>query len=514
MKYGNSQEITQQPSFKENDDRLRIIGGTLISKEGEIPYQILLEYRGEFTCGGSFISVNGTHFVLTAAHCVKAYKFPSRFTVVAGENDLGTLSGNEQGRTVTKIFVHRRYNYRTFANDIALLAIDKPFEVNDYVSPIPLPKQGQTTTGEVIVSGWGDTTPIGFESRYLKKVTIAVINNLACKIFYASRLHFVTNSMLCAGRLIGFSDSCDGDSGGPLKAVNGGYLAGIVSWGIICAFPLQPGVNTEVSHYVHWIETQALNGQRVQNPSPIKGRDDERLRIIGGTQTTDGEIPYQILLQNRGRYSCGGSFIIVNGVHFVLTAAHCVRDARNPSRYTVVAGENDLATISGHEQRRTVTRVLVHPEYRHRTFENDIALLAIDKPFVINEFVSPIPLPTQGQKTRGEVVASGWGYTLPIGLGSRHLKKVTIAVIENLACKAFYAVQLIYVTDSMLCAGRLIGFSDTCDGDSGGPLKAVDGGYLAGIVSWGTICAFPLQPGVNTLVSDYVNWIEQQVRTI
>jgi len=46
-----------------------------------------------------------------------------------------------------------------------------------------------------------------------------------------------------------------GDSGGPLKDVRGGFLAGIVSYGPItrCTNPTQHAVYTEVASYRRWI---------------------------------------------------------------------------------------------------------------------------------------------------------------------------------------------------------------------------------------------------------------------
>merc|ERR1719187_3069988 len=61
--------------------------------------------------------------------------------------------------------------------------------------------------------------------------------------------------MICAGEY--GKDSCQGDSGGPMVCYNAdgsGYLGGIVSWGIGCGGLYHPGVYTEVSYFVDWVE--------------------------------------------------------------------------------------------------------------------------------------------------------------------------------------------------------------------------------------------------------------------
>lgn len=66
-----------------------------------------------------------------------------------------------------------------------------------------------------------------------------------------------------------------------------------------------------------------------------------------------------------------------------------------------------------------------------------------------------------------------------------------------------------------MCAGYLTGGKDACQGDSGGPLFCVDekGIFtLIGIVSSGYACAHPGSPGLYMKVSEFVQWIEGEIR--
>ena len=65
-----------------------------------------------------------------------------------------------------------------------------------------------------------------------------------------------SHTQICAG--VGRTDSCTGDSGGPLQAQVGGRwtVVGITSFGVECAREDFPGVYTRVDNYLSWIRNR------------------------------------------------------------------------------------------------------------------------------------------------------------------------------------------------------------------------------------------------------------------
>ncbi len=162
-----------------------------------------------------------------------------------------------------------------------------------------------------------------------------------------------------------------------------------------------------------------------------------------------------------------------------------------------------------------MTQVIVHPNYNPNTNNNDIALLKLTSPAVLNSTVAIIPPATSplvdALVQAGDTsTVTGWGDTTEGGSLADVLMEVTLPIVSNTSCNQAYG----FITDNMLCAGLTQGGKDSCQGDSGGPLivPVGDGSWLlAGIVSSGNGCARPGYPGIYTRVSRYQAWIGQYV---
>ena len=152
-----------------------------------------------------------------------------------------------------KIIQHEDYNYVRITNDIALLQLDRPLTWSDYVQPVVLPEPGQDTEGDCVVTGWGSLHEGGISPETLHKVTIPTVTDEECRRAYS--IDEIKDANLCCGVPQGGKDSCQGDSGGPLYC--NGYQAGIVSWGYGCGYPGKPGVYTELSYFIDWINKNA-----------------------------------------------------------------------------------------------------------------------------------------------------------------------------------------------------------------------------------------------------------------
>ncbi|XP_067627436.1 trypsin zeta-like [Eurosta solidaginis] len=229
----------------------RIVGGQIVDISAH-PHQVSMRLKDvlkpkngyEHDCGGSIIT---ERIILTAAHCVIG-KVASQYKVVAGANY--RRSGDGVIVPVKELIMHEQYNPSTINNDIALAVLAAPLPINNYtIKTVELAEDSVKKGAIATLAGWGTISFQGNSSSYLQEVKVSVLSNAECNEDYAGR---ITDAMFCAGlRGVGGKDACQNDSGGPLL-VNG-RVAGVVSWGIGCAFPQYPGVYTNVPYFRPWL---------------------------------------------------------------------------------------------------------------------------------------------------------------------------------------------------------------------------------------------------------------------
>lgn len=255
--------------------------------------------------------------------------------------------------------------------------------------------------------------------------------------------------------------------------------------------------------------------------SKVCGTPGITSRIVGGTDATDGAWPWQVSLRVYNQHICGGSLIANN---WVLSAAHCYyRLGYSTSQYTACLGVHQLVSASSHSACFRVNRILVHPLYSQAGSPGDILLLKLDAGVAFTSYILPVCLPESSvQFPSGKNCwVTGWGDILSSASGSvslpwpKTLQQVMVPIIDRKTCDKLYhngsglSSSSPIILSDMICAGYQAGGKDSCQGDSGGPLVCnMDGAwFLAGVVSWGNLCAKAFRPGVYTLVTAYDSWI-------
>jgi secreted trypsin-like serine protease len=233
-------------------------------------------------------------------------------------------------------------------------------------------------------------------------------------------------------------------------------------------------------------------------------------RVYGGVPASINNFPWQVVLiagktpdDIRSGF-CGGSLI---AYQWVVTAAHCLSGVDDPSLIDIVSGST-YPRYQTQGDRVKIASIYIHPQFNADTFENDIALLKLERPVKLGE---AIRLPSRNLviPPGSKATVSGWGAVVAYGPMIDHLLKADVPIVSNDDCRkiASYGDA---VKDGMLCAGYRQGGVDACQGDSGGPLMSVVSGVptLVGIVSWGKGCALREKYGVYTRVTSYVGWIQ------
>ncbi|XP_063911982.1 serine protease snake-like [Zophobas morio] len=243
----------------------RIVGGERAGRT-EFPHMVRIGYSSKrantrvWLCGGSLIS---EQYILTTASCLSTVNKDAE-VVVLGVTNLNDTDHKQEIKIAEKI-IHPKFKRRSFYDDIGLIKLERPIEIDSYIRPACLYSNSQIRVEKAIATGWGKTDDnlTHVLSDDLHKVTLDIIDNDFCtKSLMNKNLPdgIRNDTQVCTGGDTEGRDTCTGDAGGPLQIYHseGDILCvydviGVTSFGRTTCRG-EASVYTRVSYYLKWIE--------------------------------------------------------------------------------------------------------------------------------------------------------------------------------------------------------------------------------------------------------------------
>jgi hypothetical protein len=218
-------------------------------------------------------------------------------------------------------------------------------------------------------------------------------------------------------------------------------------------------------------------------------------RIVNGVETTDHPAVGALLSPAGPDFAslvCTGTLI---GCQTFLTAAHCVEDNLDPADYGVFFQHAGFVDVSA---------IAIHPSYEFPVA--DVAVLTLAAPVT---GIRPMPIDTVGGQPAGTAgTIAGFGRS---GGSADDYGLKRAGLVETAPCASGISNTTSICWDFTAPLGPPGEDSNTCNGDSGGPLF-IDGGsgdVVAGITSGGTSAScLPSDHSYDTRMATYAGYVQ------